>query len=453
MAHEAQRKFCERVQARLPEYFQGTAVLDCGSQDINGSNRDLFSDAAYVGVDIGPGKNVDVVSPIHELLYPAAQFDVVISTECFEHDQHYAASLQNILRMLRPGGLLVFTCATTGRPEHGTRQSYPESSPLTVQVEGWSDYYKNLTAEDVRAAIDMSEFEAYEFETEETAHDLYFWGVKKSDPAVEVQRPPPPATVGEIRVGIVSCQPALAAQAAEIAKRHARGPVGLMGFFNGCEPSPAFETAIRSPQNVGQVKGLHGLWEAWPGPHRYDDVIAFIHDDVHVLEPGWDEQVRKVMQDPEVLLVGFGGAERVDLAPQRAQRVDFVSNMVDAERYGRRIQKAQRVAVLDSFALIVRMSLLDELKGLDWWPYPYHCIDYALSLEVLKRKKQTWVVPVRCAHLDGRTARTPLYTKLAVKYGGADAVLRDGTRKLFDDYAKLIRPPKQRSILDYIYRR
>lgn len=453
MAHESQRQFCERMRTRFPEYFHGAAVLDCGSQDINGSNRDLFTDSIYIGVDIGAGKNVDVVSPIHELGYPDGQFDMVISTECFEHDQHYAASLWNIVRMLRPGGLFVFTCATTGRPEHGTRKAHPESSPLTVQVDGWSDYYKNLTAADVEAALAMDSFEAYEFETEETAHDLYFWGVKKAATDGAAPRPPSPATVGEMRCGIVTCQPTLAAQAAEIAQRSAKGHVGLMGFFNGCEPSSVFNTAVKSPHNVGQTKGLDALWRAWPGPHRYDDLMAFIHDDVHVLDAAWDEQVREVMKNPDVLLVGFGGAERVELTPQHAQRFDFVSNMVDAERYGRRIKKAQRVAVLDSFAMIVRMSLLDELGGFEWWPYPYHCVDYALSMEVMKRKKQTWVVPVRCAHLDGRTARTPLYTKLAAKYGGPEAVLRDGTRKLFTDYAKLVQSPKPRTILDYIYRR
>jgi SAM-dependent methyltransferase len=179
VAHQAQQEFCERVRARLPEYFTGTVVLDCGSLDVNGSNASLFRNVSYTGVDIGPGRNVDLVSPIHEVKFKDGSFDVVVSTECFEHDKHYAESLRNIVRMLRPGGLFFFTCATTGRAEHGTRRAHPGSSPLTANRPGWRDYYKNLTEADIRAAIDLSEFEPAEFSVNDVDKDLYFWGVKR----------------------------------------------------------------------------------------------------------------------------------------------------------------------------------------------------------------------------------------------------------------------------------
>jgi SAM-dependent methyltransferase len=179
MAHQAQQDFCARIKARFPAYFTGTTVLDCGSLDINGSNRPLFSGGKYTGVDLGPGRNVDLVSAIHNLKLADGAFDVIVSTECFEHDPHYAASLRNMVRMLRPGGLLFFSCATTGRPEHGTRRAHPGSSPLTANRHGWQDYYRNLTEEDVRAAIDLAAFASYEFTANDTDKDLYFWGVKQ----------------------------------------------------------------------------------------------------------------------------------------------------------------------------------------------------------------------------------------------------------------------------------
>lgn len=180
MSHPAQQQFCARVKALLPEYFVGGRVLDCGSLDINGSNRDLFEGSNYIGVDVGPGENVDIVSPIHEVGLGDESCEVVVSTECFEHDMHYVASLRNIVRMLRPSGLFFFTCASTGRPEHGTRRCNPENSPLTVIRPGWADYYKNLTEEDIRQAIPVSDiFSAYSFEFNAEAGDLYFWGVKR----------------------------------------------------------------------------------------------------------------------------------------------------------------------------------------------------------------------------------------------------------------------------------
>lgn len=131
----------------------------------------MFEDCSYTGIDIGDGPNVDVVCPTHK--YEGRGFDVIISTECFEHDRHYKESLRNIIRMLKPGGLFLFTCATTGRREHGTTSTNPSSSPFT------NDYYKNITEEDVREAIDVNVFRDYKFQTNNNKKDLYFWGIKK----------------------------------------------------------------------------------------------------------------------------------------------------------------------------------------------------------------------------------------------------------------------------------
>lgn len=180
MAHPAQQAFCQRVKALFPpKRFTKKRVLDCGSLDINGSNRTLFTNCAYVGVDIGPGKNVDIVCPVHELDLPDESFDVIVSTECFEHDRHYEKSLQTIVRLLAKQGLFFFSCAGETRPEHGTRQNHPASSPLTAAIDGWGDYYKNLTEKDIRTAIDVADlFSSHEFSRSKNLDDLYFWGIK-----------------------------------------------------------------------------------------------------------------------------------------------------------------------------------------------------------------------------------------------------------------------------------
>jgi hypothetical protein len=72
----------------------------------------------------------------------------------------------------------VFSCATTGRKEHGTPRSEPQSSPLTVGL-GW-EHYKNLEEKDFRNEIDFdSIFSEYEFSNDLNVCDLYFYGVKK----------------------------------------------------------------------------------------------------------------------------------------------------------------------------------------------------------------------------------------------------------------------------------
>jgi SAM-dependent methyltransferase len=179
MAHFEQQDFCARVRAMWPAYFVNKRVLDCGSLDINGSNRPFFSGGEYIGIDLGPGRGVDVVCPIHLYDAPKESFDVVISTECLEHDRHWKESLLHMVWLLKPGGLMVVSCATTGRAEHGTRRTSPLDSPLTSALDGWADYYKNLTEEDVMHAITVQNlFDCYAFEVNQAHADLYFWGIR-----------------------------------------------------------------------------------------------------------------------------------------------------------------------------------------------------------------------------------------------------------------------------------
>lgn len=172
MAHSEQQAFCLRLKALLPRFFNHVLVTDFGSLDINGSNRELFTDSSYLGVDIYRGKNVDVVCKAHAY-EPAGPQDVVISTEMLEHDEDWWLSLRRMYEILRPGGLMLTTCATTGRGEHGTRTSSPGDSP------GTPDYYRNLTQEDFENALPLEWFKAYGFEVNHSTRDLYFWGIKR----------------------------------------------------------------------------------------------------------------------------------------------------------------------------------------------------------------------------------------------------------------------------------
>jgi len=180
MAHQEQMNYCTRISLDLREHFVGKRVLDVGSLDINGNNRHYFSDCQYTGIDVGYGRNVDVVSKGHEFV-SEEKFDTIISTECFEHDKYYDLTIKNIVNnLLKSKGLFVFTCATTGRAEHGTRRADSGSAPLLENYDDWADYYKNLTEEDIREIIDVDAvFSEYKFEVNPNSCDLYFYGIKK----------------------------------------------------------------------------------------------------------------------------------------------------------------------------------------------------------------------------------------------------------------------------------
>ena len=180
MSHEAQINFVKSVRTKFGfEHFAHAYVLEVGSLDINGSVRDLVESCVYTGIDVGPGPGVDLVICGSEYDEPADLYDTVISCECFEHNPKWVQTFKNMITVCRPGGLIIMTCATTGRREHGTARSAPDSSPLTV-AKGWGDYYKNLTQEDFEKHFDLSEhFSEYHFSTNAKPADLYFYGIKR----------------------------------------------------------------------------------------------------------------------------------------------------------------------------------------------------------------------------------------------------------------------------------
>ena len=177
MAHFQQAEFIKSVKEEVPQYFKDTDVLEIGSLNINGTVRDFFVADRYVGVDVGPGPCVDVVVSGHEFR-SEHRFDCSISCECFEHNPCWKETFANMIAHCKSGGLVVMTCATTGRAEHGTERCLPQDSPLTL-LKGWS-YYQNLTEMHFKEAFNLNSFfKEFKFSTNEESCDLYFYGIKK----------------------------------------------------------------------------------------------------------------------------------------------------------------------------------------------------------------------------------------------------------------------------------
>jgi SAM-dependent methyltransferase len=179
--HIKARNFTLFVKSILNDYFINKRVLDVGSGDINGNNNFLFENCEYHGNDVIDAPNVTIVSKTSTLPFEDEIFDTIISTECFEHDPEYFDSLQKIYKMLKPNGLFCFTCASTGRAEHGTTRTTPGDSYGTIgDLEDMKDYYKNLTETDINEALDLNNlFSVWDTYYNSGSHDLYFVGIKK----------------------------------------------------------------------------------------------------------------------------------------------------------------------------------------------------------------------------------------------------------------------------------
>ena len=188
--HIQARDFTVFVKKMLKQYFMTVRVLDVGSGDINGNNRFLFTNGCeYHGNDVIETKNVTIVSKTKDLPFESNYFDTIISTECFEHDPEFQDSWLKIYDMLKPDGLFCFTCASFGRPEHGTRRTTPKDSFGTIGgLQDMQDYYKNLTEEDLIRVFNLNElFSSWNSYYNSQSKDLYFVGIKKGVKKIQLQ--------------------------------------------------------------------------------------------------------------------------------------------------------------------------------------------------------------------------------------------------------------------------
>jgi len=177
MSHEQQQAYFRDICARFAHRLENAnKILEIGSQNINGSVRDFFPVAReYLGIDLGLAKDVDWTIPGELIELPNGWADVVISTECFEHCRNWDRVLINMIRVSKPGGLILVTCAGIGRATHGTPDSNVSDSPFT------GSYYKNLGTDDLTSKISTGwYFSSHGFEVNSECHDLYFWGLRST---------------------------------------------------------------------------------------------------------------------------------------------------------------------------------------------------------------------------------------------------------------------------------
>lgn len=133
--HDDVRSFVAECVARFGPFH---SVVEVGSRDINGGVRDLFPDAEYLGFDLVDGPGVDIVGDFTELeLDPA---DAVVCLEVLEHAPNAADIVRHALEVLKPGGVLIVTCAGPDRGVH----SGIDTNPLRPD-----EFYRNVTVDEL----------------------------------------------------------------------------------------------------------------------------------------------------------------------------------------------------------------------------------------------------------------------------------------------------------------
>lgn len=102
--------------------LDAATVVDIGAQNVNGSLSDVMpSHFRYIGVDFVKAKGVDVVlDDPYKLPFDDESVDIVVTSSCLEHSEMFWLMFLEILRVLRPSGLLYMNV-----PSNGDFHRYP----------------------------------------------------------------------------------------------------------------------------------------------------------------------------------------------------------------------------------------------------------------------------------------------------------------------------------------
>lgn len=114
---ENMRKYHERYVVPTMAERAEVQVLDVGGADVNGGYRQVFTDPrySYRTVDIEPGDGVDIVlDDPYVLPLDDASVDVVLSGQMLEHCEFFWLTFTEMIRVLKPDGLLILIAPSAG---------------------------------------------------------------------------------------------------------------------------------------------------------------------------------------------------------------------------------------------------------------------------------------------------------------------------------------------------
>lgn len=98
---------------------RSVSVVEIGSQNINGSLREIISGTPYTGADTSEGAGVDIVlDDFYTLPFETASTDVVICSSAFEHTQLFWVMFLEVMRVLKPNGLFYLNAPSNGGGLH-----------------------------------------------------------------------------------------------------------------------------------------------------------------------------------------------------------------------------------------------------------------------------------------------------------------------------------------------
>jgi len=108
---EAVKEFVKICEATLPIEEQ---IFEFGSFQVEGQEgfadlRPLFPGRKYIGADMRKGPGVDIILDLHNIDLPPDSVSTVIALDTLEHVEYPRKAMDQIYRILKPGGIAVIS--------------------------------------------------------------------------------------------------------------------------------------------------------------------------------------------------------------------------------------------------------------------------------------------------------------------------------------------------------
>ena len=121
--HDTAYKYC---QLFYDTYIAGStrplSIVELGSQNVNGSIRPIFEHnphVKYTGIDYAPGNGVDIVmGDPYTIPLQSNSADVIVTSSCFEHIEMFWVMYLELMRVLKPNGLLYISAPSNSGSYH-----------------------------------------------------------------------------------------------------------------------------------------------------------------------------------------------------------------------------------------------------------------------------------------------------------------------------------------------
>lgn len=144
--HDTAYKYCELFyNTYLKNTTSPLVVVELGSQNVNGSIRPIFSGnplISYTGVDYAKGNGVDIVmSDPYKILLPDNSADVIVTSSCFEHIEMFWVMYLELMRVLKPTGLLyVLAPSNSGQFHRYPVDCWRFNPDASIALAKWGKY-------------------------------------------------------------------------------------------------------------------------------------------------------------------------------------------------------------------------------------------------------------------------------------------------------------------------